>query len=40
MGCVGMNLIDLSQDRYEWWVLADVVMNLRVSENAGNFLTN
>ena len=38
VGCSGMDWIELAQDR-EWWrKLASVVMNLRVSYNAGKFL--
>jgi len=32
--------IELSQDRDRWRTLVTAVMNLRVSYNAGNFLTN
>jgi hypothetical protein len=31
--------IDLAKDRDRWQALENVVMNLRVSHNAGNFLT-
>jgi hypothetical protein len=37
--CVGMDWIDLAQDRYRWRVTVNAVMNLRVSLNEGNFLT-
>jgi hypothetical protein len=30
MGCVGMDWIDLAQDREKWPALVNVVMNLRV----------
>ena len=30
VGCVGMDWIDLSQNRDIWWALVNVVMNLRV----------
>jgi hypothetical protein len=35
-----MNWIELAQDRDKLWVLVNVVMNIRVPQNAGNFLTN
>ena len=35
-----MDWIDLAQDRDSWRVLANVVMNLHVPYNAGNFLTS
>jgi hypothetical protein len=31
--------MDLVQDRGRWWVLVNVVMNLWVPKNMGNFLT-
>ena len=33
-----MDWIDLAKDRESWWALVNVVMNLQVSQNAGNFL--
>jgi hypothetical protein len=30
VGCVGMNWIELAQDRDGWWELVNVIMNLRV----------
>ena len=36
----GMDLIDLAHDRDWWLALENVVMNIRVPENAGNFLSN
>jgi len=30
----------LAQDRDQWWVLANTVMNLRVPLKAGNFLNS
>jgi hypothetical protein len=35
-----MDWIDLVQDRERWLALVKTVMNLRVSQNAGNFLTS
>jgi hypothetical protein len=35
----GIDCIDVAQDRDRWRALVNVVMNLRVSQNAGNFLT-
>jgi hypothetical protein len=32
--------IHLAQDRDRWWALVNTVTNLRVSRNAGNFLTS
>jgi predicted small integral membrane protein len=40
MGWGGMDWIDLAQDRDRWWALVNVVINLQVPHNVGNFLTS
>ena len=40
VGCGYMEWIGLAQDRDRWRSLVSAVMNLRVSGNAGNFLTS
>ena len=36
----GVDRIDVAQDRDRWRALVNAVMNLRVPQNAGNFLTS
>jgi hypothetical protein len=40
IGWNGMDWIDLAQDRDRWRALVKTVMNLRVPENAGKFLSS
>jgi hypothetical protein len=40
LGLEGMDWIGLAQDRDRWWALMNAVMNLRVPQNVGNFLTS
>jgi hypothetical protein len=37
---VGVDWIELAQDRDRWPALVTAVTNLRVPQNAGNFLTS
>jgi hypothetical protein len=39
MGWYGMDWIDVAQDRDRWRALVNTVMNLRVPQNAGKFLS-
>jgi hypothetical protein len=38
VGCSGMEWIELAKDRDRWRELVTAVMNLRVPQNARNFL--
>jgi len=39
-GSYGIEMIHLAQNRDKWWVLVNMVMNLEIPYNAGNFFTS
>jgi hypothetical protein len=40
VGCRGIDWFDLGEDRDRWRALVNALMNLRVPQHAGNFLTS
>jgi hypothetical protein len=40
IGWGGMDWSHLAQDKDRWWALVNMVMNLRVPQNAGKFLSS
>jgi hypothetical protein len=38
--CEGIDWINVAQDMNRWWALVNTVMNFRVLQNVGNFLTS
>ena len=39
MGCLGVNVIRLAQDKEEWWAIVKTKMSLRLPSSVGNSLT-
>jgi len=40
IGCGGVDWIHLAQDRDQWWALVNTVMNARVPQKEGHFLSS
>jgi hypothetical protein len=40
IGWEGVDWMHLAQERNSWWAVVNTVINLRVPQNAGNFLTS
>jgi len=40
VGCGSLNWIDQAQNRDRWRALENAIINIRIPQNAGNFLTS